>query len=90
MATTADLIERKLLKLPAATRLALAEKLMASVDDFATPEIKSSWDDEIETRVSEIREGKANGIAAEEVRIEARRRLLEARRLSSAGRRRAH
>ncbi len=55
MATTADLIERKLLKLPAATRLALAEKLMASVDDFATPEIKSSWDDEIETRVSEIR-----------------------------------
>jgi putative addiction module component (TIGR02574 family) len=90
MATTADLIERKLLKWPAAKRLKLAEKLMASVDDFATPEIKSSWDDEIEARISEIREGKANGITADEVKVEARKRLLEARRLSSAGRRRTH
>ncbi|HEX4647108.1 MAG TPA: addiction module protein, partial [Verrucomicrobiae bacterium] len=75
MATTANLIERKLLKLPPGTRLTLAEKLMASVDDFATPEVESSWDDEIEARVREIREGKAGGIAADEVKVEARKKL---------------
>ena len=81
MAIAPDTIEEKVLTWPAARRIELAEKLMASVEDFATPEIEAAWNTEIESRVKEIREGRAEGIPAEEVTKEARRKLHEARRL---------
>ncbi len=90
MATVQGAIEKKVLKWPAIRRIELAEKLMASVEDFATPEIEAAWNVEITERVQEIREGRAPGIPAEEVMKEARKRLHEARRLSPAGRRRTH
>jgi hypothetical protein len=68
----------------------LAEKLMANVEDFATPEIEATWNTEIETRVKEIRERRAEGIPAKQVMAEARRKLQEVRRLSRTGRRRTH
>ena len=83
-------IEKNVMKWPAAKRLALAEKLVASVDDFATPEIETSWNVEIAARLKEIREGRAVGIPAAAVKAEAQKKLREARRLSSPGRRRAH
>ena len=89
MAIAPDTIEEKVLNWPAARRIKLAEKLMASVEGFATPEIEAAWNTEIESRVREIRQGRAKGIPAEEVMKEARKRLHEARRLSPAGRRRA-
>ena len=85
-----DLIEEKVLNWPAARRIKLAEKLMASVEDFATPEIEAAWNTEIESRVTEIRSGRAEGIPAEKVMKQARKKLHEARRLSPAGRRRTH
>jgi putative addiction module component (TIGR02574 family) len=90
MAIAPDTIEEKVLNWPAARRIRLAEKLMASVEDFATPEIEAAWNVEIESRVTEIREGRAKAIPAEEVMKEARKKLHEARRLSPAGRRRTH
>ncbi len=90
MATAQGAIEKKVLKWPATRRIELAEKLIASVEDFATPEIEESWNLEIAARVQEIREGRAEGIPAEEVMKEARKKLHEARRLSPAGRRRIH
>lgn len=90
MAIAPDTIEEKVLNWPAARRIRLAEKLMASVENFATPEIEAAWNTEIETRVTEIREGRAEGIRAVEVMKEAREKLHEARRLSPAGRRRTH
>ena len=90
MAIAQDTIEEKVLKWPAARRIKLAEQLMASVEDFATPEIEAAWNTEIESRVKEIREGRAEGIPAEQVMAEARKKLHEARRLSSSGRRRTH
>jgi putative addiction module component (TIGR02574 family) len=90
MATAPDTIEEKVLNWPAARRIKLAEKLMASVEDFATPEIEAAWNTEIESRVTEIRAGRAEGIPAEEVMKEARKKLHEARRLSPVGRRRTH
>jgi putative addiction module component (TIGR02574 family) len=90
MAIAPDTIEEKVLNWPAARRIRLAEKLMASVEDFATPEIEAAWNTEIASRVMEIREGRAEGIPAEEVMEKARRKLHEARRLSPAGRRRTH
>jgi len=90
MAIATDTIEERVLTWPAARRIRLAEKLMASVEDFASPEIEAAWNAEIESRVTEIREGRAAGIPAEEVMKEARKKLHEARRLSPAGRRRTH
>ncbi len=88
MATAQDTLEAKLLNWPATKRIQLAEKLTASVEDFATPEIEPAWNTEIEGRVKEIRELRAEGIPAKEVMTEARRQLHETRRLPPAGRRR--
>ena len=90
MAIAQDTIEKKVLKWPPARRVALAEKLIASVEDFATPEIEAAWNTEIETRVKEIREHRTEGIPAKQVMAEARRKLHEARRLSPTRRRRTH
>ncbi len=90
MATAPDTIEEKVLSWPAARRIKLAEKLMASVEDFVSPEIEAAWNTEIASRVMEIREGRAEGIPAEEVMQEARKKLREAHRLSPAGRGRTH
>lgn len=80
MAIAPDTIEEKVLNWPAARRIKLAEKLMASVEDFATPEIEAAWNTEIESRVTEIRAGRVKGIPADEVMKEARKKLHEARR----------
>ena len=88
MPIAADTIEKKVLTWPAARRIKLAEKLMASVEDFASPEVEAAWNTEIESRVTEIREGRAEGIPADEVMKKARKELHDARRLSSVGRRR--
>jgi putative addiction module component (TIGR02574 family) len=88
MAIAPDIIEENVLTWPAARRIKLAEKLMASVEDFASPEIEAAWNTEIASRVMEIRAGRAEGIPAEEVMAEARKELHAARRLSPAGRRR--
>ena len=90
MVIAPDIIEENVLTWPAARRIKLAEKLLASVEDFASPEIEAAWNTEITSRVMEIREGRAEGIPAEEVIKEARKKLHEARRLSPAGRRRTH
>jgi putative addiction module component (TIGR02574 family) len=64
----------------------LAEKIIESVDDYSTPEIRVAWDEEIERRVKEIESGAEKGIPADRVMKKARRALSETRRLSSAGR----
>ena len=66
MATVTETIEEKIWKWPAAQRIRLAEKLLASVDDFATPDIEAAWNKLIETRVMEIRESHVAGIPADE------------------------
>jgi len=87
---TAAALEQKVLKLPPASRVRLAEKILESVDDYASPEVASSWQREIARRVKEIEAGTVEGVPADEVFAEARRRLHEARRVSSARRKRAH
>ena len=80
---TATTLEKEAMKLPPTKRLRLAEKLMESVDDFATPEIAKAWQAELAQRVEEMDNGTDPGVPAEEVHAEARRRLREAHRLSS-------
>ena len=81
-------IEQEAMRMAPRRRLRLAEKLIASVDGFASPEIEQAWDQEIARRVGEIQSGKARGIPAEEVMAAARNTLREARRLSSPRRKR--
>jgi putative addiction module component (TIGR02574 family) len=87
MTTTA--IEKRVLKWPTKQKVALAEKLLASVENFASREIEQAWEEEIERRSKEIEAGEAAGIPAEQVFAKARNTLRETRRLSQAGRGRA-
>ena len=54
---TLRLLEKEVLELPPRSRVRLAEKIMESIDDYATPELEAAWDDEIERRVKEIQSG---------------------------------
>jgi putative addiction module component (TIGR02574 family) len=81
-------VEEEAMRMPPRRRLLLAEKLMASVDGFATREIGQAWDEEIKKRVGEIQSGKAKGLPAAKVMAAARNQLREARRLSSPRRKR--
>ena len=81
---TTQTLEQEAMKLPPAKRVKLAEKLMGSVDDFVTEEIAEAWKHEITRRVEEIDKGTDLGVPAETVHAEARRRLRESRRVSTA------
>jgi len=72
MTMAQESLAKQVLKWPAKRRIELAEELLASVESFATPEIQTAWDEEIGTRVKEIRAGRADGIPAEELMTEAR------------------
>jgi putative addiction module component (TIGR02574 family) len=88
MSTAVLDIEKKALAMPAVQRVRLAEKLVASVDTFATPEIESAWHREIERRVKDIESGKEPAITAAEALAAARKAVHESRCLSSARRKR--
>jgi len=90
MVTAKAAIEKQVLKWPVSRRINFAEKLVASVEGFASSGTEQAWKAEIERRMGEIREGKVTAIPAEEVMAEARRRLNETRRVSSARRSRAN
>jgi putative addiction module component (TIGR02574 family) len=79
-------LERRALALPAASRVRLAEKILASITEFTTPGIQKAWEAELAGRVEDIKEGRADGIPATEAVAAARRKVHEARRLSSARR----
>jgi len=88
MTTAQETLAKQVMKWPARRRIELAEELVASVEGFATPDIQAAWDEEIETRVEDIRAGRVEGIPAEEAMADARRKLHAARGLSSARRQR--
>ncbi len=58
------LLEKEVLGLPPRSRVRLAEKILASIDDYADPSLETAWDSEIERRVKEIQSGAAKGISA--------------------------
>jgi putative addiction module component (TIGR02574 family) len=72
-------IEKRVLRWPAAKKVALAEKLLDSVENFASREIEEAWESELKERVMEIEKGKAVGIPANAAFSKAHRILSEAR-----------
>ena len=63
------------MELPSRQRLALAELLLGSGDAVAEPEAETSWDAEIRDRVKAIDEGRVTGVAYQDVRQAAQKRL---------------
>ena len=83
---TIAVLERQALALPAASRVRLAEKILASITEFTTPAVQKAWGSELAVRTKEIEGGRAQAISAAQVSAAARRKVNEARRLSSARR----
>lgn len=84
MAATHIIIEQEILKWSPVERVTLAERLLESVDGFATLDIDQAWRTEVANRVGEIESGKVPAIDSDEVFSEARRKLNEARKISSS------
>jgi putative addiction module component (TIGR02574 family) len=61
---TTDQIEQELLKLPAADRARLAERLIASLDEDA--EVEAAWKAEVRRRDAELQSGAVQGIPVED------------------------
>jgi putative addiction module component (TIGR02574 family) len=61
---TTDQIEQELLKLPAADRARLAERLIASLDEDA--EVEAAWKAEVRRRDTELQSGAVQGIPVED------------------------
>jgi putative addiction module component (TIGR02574 family) len=70
MSTQAEAIESQALSLPAAERVRLADRLIASV--FEDDDIEVAWSAEVERRIVEIEAGRANLIPASEAIARAR------------------
>ena len=61
---TTDQFEQELLKLPAADRARLAERLIASLDEDA--EVEAAWRAEVRRRDAELQSGAVQGIPVED------------------------
>jgi putative addiction module component (TIGR02574 family) len=83
---TSRMLEKEILELPPKSRVRLAERIMESLDDYASADLEAKWSNEIARRVQEIQSGAEKGIPAEDVMKKARRALNETRRVSSARR----
>ena len=66
----------ELMALPPNERLFLGERLVESVDCFATPDIAEAWSDEVGNRLADYESGKVTGIPSAEVHAEVRRRRM--------------
>ena len=61
---TTEQIEQELLRLPAAERARLAEKLIASLDEDS--EVEAAWIEEVRRRDDELKSGTVAAIPAED------------------------
>ena len=61
---TTDQIEQELLKLPAADRAGLAERLIASLDEDS--EVEAAWIAEVRKRDEELQSGSVEAIPVED------------------------
>ena len=65
-------VVNKALNLSPEERAELADELILSLDDTRDKEVETAWDSEIESRVREIKSGKAKGRPAEDILAEIR------------------
>ncbi len=68
-------VTKEALDLPPRQRLALAEFLLQSTDTAAESEADAAWDLELHDRIRAIDEGRVTGVAYDEVKKAAHKRL---------------
>ncbi|MFN7138435.1 MAG: addiction module protein [Limisphaerales bacterium] len=66
-----------LMRLKPRERIELAESLILSVPEFATPEIDADWKREIKSRLADYDSGKVKSISSRSVHAEISRKLNE-------------
>ncbi len=66
MTGTIQEFEEQALKLPAHDRAALAERLIASLDELSTAENERMWVEEAEARYEAYKRGEIESVSAEE------------------------
>jgi putative addiction module component (TIGR02574 family) len=64
---SAAAIEKEALALPVEDRARLAERLLESLDKEISSSLSEAWQEEIERRREEVRQGKVKSVAGEEV-----------------------
>jgi len=75
MSTNMERLALELLSLPASSRADLARRLIASLEEFESPDAEKPWLEEIKRRDAEITEGRVQCIPAEDVFAELRKRF---------------
>ena len=75
MAQLLDEVERQAMALSQKDRAALAERLLASLDEGEDEGVEEAWAAEAERRDRELQEGKVKGIPASQVFARVRRAL---------------
>ena len=73
MAVTFDTLALEALGLPADQRIALAHRLLSSVDAEPDPGAEAAWEQEIARRIAELDAGEVESIPAAEVFARLRR-----------------
>lgn len=63
------------LRLDVKHRAALAQELLASLEELSEEEIDQLWVEEVQRRLEEYRSGRAGGVSREDVASKARRLL---------------
>jgi putative addiction module component (TIGR02574 family) len=67
LASKSKEIEKEALRLPIHERASLVVNLIRSLDEEEDPEAEEKWMEEVERRFREYKEGKVQGIPADEV-----------------------
>ena len=67
MRSNFDTLKEQAKALPAHQRADLAHELITSLDAELDVDIETTWDEEIEKRVAEIKSGRAKGRIAEDI-----------------------
>jgi putative addiction module component (TIGR02574 family) len=66
MSTQFDRVAADALKLPVRERVRLAQQLVSTVDDGSETDVEELWFNEAERRLEELRDGKVEGVDADE------------------------
>jgi len=77
MARPLDHVEREAMKLPPQERAALAEHLLATLDEGEDLDAEQAWVAEAEQRYQAYRAGRMGAVTADRAFAEARRRIAE-------------
>lgn len=72
MRSNFDTLKEQVKALPVHQRADLAHELIDSLDTEIDADVETTWDEEIEKRVAEIKSGRAKGRIAEDILAEIR------------------